>query len=397
MKNRIRIAAVCVLLVLTLLAACRPNENAQMLETYTGPAPTAVPTEAPTALPTPVFATTVPEKPEDEDRVVLTPSPTPDATLPPAPTPRPTEAPTPAPTEIPVTAPIITLIGGENLRVEAGFTFSDPGFFADDYLRRDLSDRVKVSGEVTPYLVGTYRITYSVTDDDGRNTKVVRTVEVVPVEMPEIVMPPEKTVYLTFDDGPCGYTEQLLDVLKKYDAKATFFIVGDRGHAETIKRAYEEGHTIGVHCYTHEYKTIYKNEQAFFEDFLKTQEIIKEQTGSYTRIFRFPGGSANTASRRNKGIMTRLTKIMEDMGYRYFDWNVSAGDSSGKSYTSSDVKNRVVNGIRTHSDYAVVLQHDIHYQSVRAVESILKWGKENGYTFRALDLTSPVIHSKVQN
>ena len=95
--------------------------------------------------------------------------------------------------------------------------------------------------------------------------------------------------------------------------------------------------------------------------------------------------------------MTRLTKIMEDMGYRYFDWNVSAGDSSGNGYTASQIKSRVINGLKNHSDYAVVLQHDIHLNSVRAVEGILKWGQENGYTFLALDLTSPVVHSKVQN
>jgi peptidoglycan/xylan/chitin deacetylase (PgdA/CDA1 family) len=384
MKRTIRIAALCLALLFVLLA-CR-SENAE-------PVFEAQSIEAPTDAPTPVIT---PKPTPDEDMIVITPEPTPQATLPPAPTPEPTPVPTPEPTEIPITNPIITLVGGEELTVEANFTFTDPGWLADDYLKKDLTSRVKVSGEVVPYLVGSYAITYSVTDDDGRSTTVVRHVEVVPVEMPEIVMPPEKTVYLTFDDGPCGYTAKLLDVLKKYDAKATFFVVGEMGRAEMIKRAYEEGHSIGVHCYTHEYKDIYKSEEAYFEDFLKVQEIIKEQTGSYTRIFRFPGGSANTASRRNKGIMTRLTKIMEDMGYRYFDWNVTAGDS-GKGYTEADVKKRVTNGIKTHKDFAIVLQHDIHLTSVRAVESILKWGKENGYTFLALDLTSPYVHSKVQN
>ena len=87
---------------------------------------------------------------------------------------------------------------------------------------------------------------------------------------------------------------------------------------------------------------------------------------------------------------------MEDMGYRYFDWNVTAGDS-GTGYTETDVKNRVTRGMRVHSDFAIVLQHDIHPISVRAVESILKWGKENGYTFLPLDLTSPVVHSTIKN
>ncbi len=334
---------------------------------------------------------------DDVVAVVVTPPPTQEATLPPAPTLPPELIPTPEPTEVPVGDPIITLVEGEELNVAADFTFSDPGYFAADYRGNSLTDRVTVKGEVVPYLTGTYELSYSVKDDDGRSTTVVRRVHIVPAEMPEIVMPPEKTVYLTFDDGPCGYTEELLDVLKKYNAKATFFIIGNKRRTDLIKRAYAEGHSIGVHTYCHEYKKIYKNEKAFFEDFQKTQEVIKEATGSYTRIFRFPGGSANTASRRSKGIMTRLTKIMEDMGYRYFDWNVSAGDSGGNGYTASQIKSRVVNGLKNHSDYAVVLQHDIHLNSVRAVEGILKWGQENGYTFLALDLTSPVVHSKVQN
>ncbi len=374
--KRLRIAAVLLMLIL-LFAACgsKPSEQDAYAAKPSAPAAASA----------------------DEDTVVLTPPPTPAATLPPAPTLPPTPVPTPEPTEIPVTDPIITLIDGDDVNVTADFTFSDPGFFAVDWQRNSLTDRVTVTGEVVPYLTGTYELRYSVQDDDGRSTTVVRRVHIVPAEMPEIVMPPEKTVYLTFDDGPCGYTEELLDVLKKYDAKATFFIIGNKGRTDVIKRAYEEGHSIGVHTYCHEYKTIYKNEQAFFNDFLKTQEVIKEATGSYTRIFRFPGGSGNTASHRNKGIMTRLTKIMEDMGYRYFDWNVTAGDSGSKGASSSELRGRVVGGLKNHPDYAVVLQHDIHLNSVRAVEGILKWGKENGYTFLALDLTSPVVHSKVQN
>jgi peptidoglycan/xylan/chitin deacetylase (PgdA/CDA1 family) len=387
MKKKICIAAVCAAVLLLLLAACRSEASAPETYAEVTPLPTKAPTASPTPEPTPY---------QEEEMIILTPEPTPTVTLPPAPTPDPTPTPTPAPTEVPNGDPIITLVEGEELNVAADFTFSDPGYFAADYRGNSLTDRVTVKGEVVPYLTGTYELSYSVKDDDGRSTTVVRRVHIVPAEMPEIVMPPEKTVYLTFDDGPCGYTEKLLDVLKKYDAKATFFVIGNKARTDLIKREYEEGHAIGVHSYTHEYKSIYASEQAFFDDFLKTQEVIKEQTGSYTRIFRFPGGSGNTASRRNKGIMTRLTKIMEDMGYRYFDWNVTAGDS-GTGYTETDVKNRVTRGMRVHSDFAIVLQHDIHPISVRAVESILKWGKENGYTFLPLDLTSPVVHSTIKN
>ena len=353
------------------------------------------PAAAPSPSPEPTKEAAIPT----EESIDVAPTPASATALPTVPTLPPeliTPEPTPEPTPLPVTDPVITLVGGEELTVTADFTFTDPGCSANDWRQNDLTDRVRVSGEVVSYLVGTYDLTYTVTDDDGRTTTAVRRVSVVPAEFPEIVMPPEKTVYLTFDDGPCGNTATLLDVLKKYDAKATFFVVGNKKRTDMIKRAYEEGHSIGVHTYTHVYKSLYKNEQAFFEDFLKTQEVIREATGSYTRIFRFPGGSANTASRVNKGIMTRLTKIMEDMGYRYFDWNVTGGDS-GSGATTESIKKRVISGLKTHTDFAIVLQHDIHMNSVRAVESILKWGTEHGYTFRALDLTSPYVHSSVQN
>lgn len=378
MKRGVCVVLFCALLVLLTVTACGIPHPESGMDT---PAETPVPTEAVS----------------ESDTVEAIPVSTPVSTPVPLPTAPPTVPPTPAPTEVVERDPVITLVGGDSIEVDASFSFSDPGYFADDYLGNNITSRIQISGEVVPYKVGSYSITYSVTDDGGRSTTVVRHVEVVPVVMPDIIMPPEKTVYLTFDDGPCSYTKQLLDVLKKHDAKATFFIIGERGNIDIIKRAYEEGHAIGVHTYTHEYKQIYKNEQAFFDDFWKTQEVIKEATGSYTHIFRFPGGSANTASRRNKGIMTRLTKIMEDMGYRYFDWNVSAGDAGGGATTSGEVKNRVVSGLKRHADYAVVLQHDIHLHSVKAVDSILTWGEEHGYTFLALDLTSPVVHSEVQN
>ena len=380
MKKQASMLLLFGLCLLFLAAACRANSSV------------AVPPVAETTPQSiaPVEANATPET----DTVTVTG--TEDYELVPPPTAIPPETPTPTPTEVPITDPVITLFGGEIYQVTADFTFTDPGFSAVDYLGNNLTDRVTVKGEVTAYLVGSYDLSYTVTDDGGRSTTAVRRVEVVAAELPEIVMPPEKTVYLTFDDGPCSYTEKLLDVLQKYDAKATFFVVGNKSRKDLIARAYQEGHSIGVHSYTHVYKEIYKSEKAFFEDFQKTQEVIKEQTGSYTRIFRFPGGSANTVSHINKGIMTRLTKIMEDMGYRYFDWNVSSGDASS-GYTQDSVKKKVINGMKNHTDFVIILQHDIHLPSVRAVEAILQWGQKNGYTFAALDLTSPIVHSKVQN
>jgi Predicted xylanase/chitin deacetylase len=224
----------------------------------------------------------------------------------------------------------------------------------------------------------------------------VRHVTVVPVSLPTEVKPSEKTIYLTFDDGPSPYTAKLLDVLDRYGAKATFFVTAqDPRYYDQIGRAYRAGHTIGVHTTSHNYNTIYSSEQAFFEDFFNMEEVIKQQTGSYTKIFRFPGGSSNTVSNFNPGIMTRLTQAMNNMGYQFYDWNVYSGDAGETSKTTQIAKN-IKEGCAEHK-VSVVLQHDIKDYSVAAVESVLIWGRDNGYTFKALQLDSPAMHHGVNN
>ena len=314
------------------------------------------------------------------------------------PTAAPTPEPTPEPTPDPALAPIITLTGGDSLMMDAAFTFVDPGATARDYLGADLTGRITVEGAVVPYLVGEYTLLYAVTDRSGNSAQVQRTVTVVPVQLPEVVQPPEKTIYLTFDDGPGLHTATLLNILKKHGVKATFFVVGERQRKDLIKRAFEEGHSIGVHTYTHNYKKIYANEKAFFADFLATEEVIHELTGEYTTIFRFPGGSGNSVSYHNRGIMTRLAKIMEDMGYRYFDWNVSASDAKGHADWKASRYNGILMGnLKKDGSPTVILQHDLNVESIRALEYFIPWALEKGYTFLPLDMTSPVIHSEIKN
>ena len=218
-----------------------------------------------------------------------------------------------------------------------------------------------------------------------------RTVEVEPVELPPVVQPDEKTIYLTFDDGPGPYTEALLDVLAAYDVKATFFVTSEYPEYEDmIGRAYREGHTIAVHTASHNYYQIYASEQNYLDDFYAMQEVIYRQTGEYTQLFRFPGGSSNTVSNFNPGIMSRLTGMMNSLGYQYYDWHVDSGDAGGTRSTAGVVAN-VTSGCAERRT-TVVLQHDVKDYSVDAVEQIIIWGRQNGFTFRALDLTSPTAH-----
>lgn len=297
-----------------------------------------------------------------------------------------------------VSEPMIRLTDGEEVDVGAAFTFTDPGYEAIDGSGNDLTSYVQVAGEVVPWQVGSYQLTYSITNEQGETAIAHRTVNIIPQPTEATVVPDEKTIYLTFDDGPSENTDRLLDVLARYDAKATFFVTCcDPDYNDCIGRAFREGHSIGVHTKTHDYYTLYANEKAFFADFQAVEDLIYEQTGQYTRIFRFPGGSSNTVSRNyNYGIMSRLAKYMTDMGYVYFDWSVDSGDALGGAKTSYEVANNVADGC-SEETVSVVLQHDTKGFSVDAVETILRWGRNHGYEFRALDESSYQAHQPIAN
>lgn len=205
-----------------------------------------------------------------------------------------------------------------------------------------------------------------------------------------------KVIYLTFDDGPTRHTAELLDILAKYNVKATFFVTAEsRDYVGLIGRAKEEGHTVGIHCFYHDYKTVYASEQAYFADMQMIDDLIFEQTGERAELVRFPGGSSNQVSRFNKGIMTRLTRLVEEKGYRYFDWNVLSGDA-GETRETAEIIQNIKEGILK-KDIAVVLQHDIYDYSIAAVEAIIVWGMENGYVFLPLTMDSPTIHHPIAN
>ena len=237
--------------------------------------------------------------------------------------------------------------------------------------------------------VGKYEINYEASDDF--NKTVVNRIVYVYEKKPDISIG-DKVIYLTFDDGPSVYTKELLNILKEYNVKATFFVTGN-GNREYIKKAYNEGHSIGIHTYSHVYKNVYASEEAYFNDLEKVQKIIKEQTGEESRLVRFPGGSSNTVSRFNKGIMTRLSKELERRGYKYFDWNVSSSDTVKSN--SDDIANTVIRRLKKGNN--VVLQHDTKYYSVKAVRKIIEYGLANGYTFAKLDVTSPTVHHGINN
>lgn len=290
--------------------------------------------------------------------------------------------------------PEIILEGDNPLVVTVGRQFADPGYEAKDSMDEDLTQYVAVEGEVDWLTPGEYQISYTVSDSSENTTSVTRTVIVEAADRPEIQWPEEKTIYLTFDDGPGPYTAKLLDTLERYGARATFFVTN--GDGSMMKEIVRRGHSIGIHSVSHDYAEIYSSPESYFKDVYGMQEIIYENTGVMTTLLRFPGGSSNMVSiGGSRGIMTILTEAVQDAGFQYFDWNVDSGDASGEERAET-VAQTVIDGIRQQGT-AIVLQHDIHSCSVDAVETILQWGRENGYTFRALTERSPGFHHEVKN
>ena len=292
--------------------------------------------------------------------------------------------------------PVLTLLGDSRITMEAGLSYEDPGCTAADNLGNDLSGYIKVDNGVVPWLAGEYEVRYSLVSEKGDEISAVRSVTVTAHGLPEENAPKDKTIYLTFDDGPGPYTEGLLDLLKKYNVKATFFVTNQQpDYLDLIGRAFREGHSIGVHTNLHNYDYIYASEENYFTDFFNMEDIVFQQTGVHTKLFRFPGGSSNTVSRINPGIMTRLSQAMNDMGYQYYDWNVVSGDAGGTKKTKEIIEN-IEEGCKEHR-ISVILQHDIKDYSVAAVEPVIKWGLENGYAFKALELDSPAMHHGLNN
>ena len=170
----------------------------------------------------------------------------------------------------------------------------------------------------------------------------------------EYIVPENKTVYLTFDDGPSDRTDEILAILDKYNVKATFFVVPrrtDKCYAR-LNAILEAGHAIGIHTYSHDYDAIYASVEAFLEDFNKAYEIVVDATGYKPDIFRFPGGSLNDKSYKIIAEMTRR-------GFTYYDWNAVGDDSVGNPTVQSITENSIY--WVGNKKEAILLLHDEHH------------------------------------
>ena len=203
-----------------------------------------------------------------------------------------------------------------------------------------------------------------------------------------------KKVYLTFDDGPSSNTDQILDILKDYDVKATFFVVGktDERSVKAYQRIVEEGHTLAMHSYSHRYDEIYESKEALARDLNSLQEYLYETTGVWPRIYRFPGGSSNTVSKVD---MQELIEYLTDIGITYFDWNVASGDAVSRTLPAETIVNNCLSGIEKQKE-SVILMHDASNKgtTIEALPQIIEAIQEQGDAelLPITDETVPVQH-----
>ena len=297
--------------------------------------------------------------------------------------------------ELDVDNPILTLSGSEIVYLVVGSEYEELGYTATDNCDGDLTSKVVVTSNIDTSKKGDYEVKYEVTDSSGNKVEKIRKVSVYAKPNTNMNGGASGVIYLTFDDGPSSYTTKILDILKKYNVKATFFVT-NKGSDSILLREYQEGHTIGLHTSSHNYSYVYSSIDNYFNDLYAVSNRVKRVTGYDSKIIRFPGGSSNTVSKKySVGIMTALTNEVLSRGYKYYDWNISSGDAGGTT-SATGVYNNTIRSL-SKSRPNMVLMHDTKLYTANAIESIIVYGLNNGYRFEAINENTTMITHKVNN
>lgn len=205
----------------------------------------------------------------------------------------------------------------------------------------------------------------------------------------------KKKVYLTFDDGPSDHTNEILDILEENEVKATFFVVGKE--TDYAKKCYQrivmEGHTLGMHSYSHNYDQIYSSLEAFKKDINKLQNYLYEITETKPFIYRFPGGSSNSCVKN----IDSYIRYINQRGWLYFDWNALSGDALNFDTSAQQLNQNILKDVRR-QDVSIVLMHDLHEaeHTVEGLDSLIKTLKKEGYQILPItENTKPIQHKSV--
>lgn len=190
-----------------------------------------------------------------------------------------------------------------------------------------------------------------------------------------------KTICLTFDDGPTdSTTPKILDILRKEDIPATFFVIGRQisRRKEILQRTFDDGHAIGIHTYSHEYKQIYASSSALLGDIRRCQKSIREILPEWNSdLYRFPGGEA--------GLSESLVSAVKNAGYRICNWNASVEDAVSPNASAEDLYNNAVRSAGEKNHVILLLHDGVGYrETVRALPKIIDYFRGKGYTFQHL-------------
>lgn len=202
-----------------------------------------------------------------------------------------------------------------------------------------------------------------------------------------------KRAYLTFDDGPSDQTGEILDILKEYDVKASFFVIGrNERYYPMYKRIVEEGHTLAIHSYSHEYSTIYASYDNFVNDVEKLRKLLYDVTGVDCRYYRFPGGSSN---RVTQVPVNDLIDYLDSAGLTYFDWNALNNDAVITGQTPDQLVKNILKDALNYDD-TIILMHDLDccHETVESLPSLIEQLEEHGYEILPIDDDTPHIQHR---
>lgn len=252
--------------------------------------------------------------------------------------------------------------------------------FRMNRLERQMETLVSQKGEKTHY-----------------NTEVP---DVVKAEEKEEVISPAaveeeqpKKVYLTFNDGPSEQTKEVLDILKKKHVKASFFVIGreDEFSKKMYQRIVKEGHTLGMHSYSHIYKEIYGSSKKFQRDFQRISDLLFDVTGVRAAYYRFPGGSTSTGQLS----VEECRSFLEQQGVTYVDWNVVAANGTSDDVSRSEMVRSVMDGVSMYHTSVVLLYDSADKKmTARSLAAMIDSLRAGGYELLPIDAnTTPVQHS----
>lgn len=204
-----------------------------------------------------------------------------------------------------------------------------------------------------------------------------------------------KNAYLTFDDGPSDHTDEILDILKEKEVKATFFVVGKEGEEaeKRYRRILEEGHSLGMHSYSHDYSYIYASLDNYKEDLLKLQNYLYDVTGCKVKLYRFPGGSSNSVSQIP---IKDCISFLKEQEIVYFDWNASSEDAVTVNASCSQLNSNILQDALRYQN-TVILMHDLHActGTVEGLGKLIDRLEKEGYEIKPItEDTTPVQHVK---